>query len=188
MTGADQTPRISPGGRRDIGLANWTMISAGARVAKVPGLPHLFTTMARHRSLFRAWLFFAGRLMPRGKLPRRETELVILRVAHLCDAPYERAHHERIGVRAGLSRDQIAALSIDDPPSSAFSERQRAIVTAVDELVSRHGLADATWDRLVGVGLSERQLIELPMLTGHYTMLAMTLNALRVQPDTFRRR
>ena len=26
------------------------------------------------------------------------------------------------------------------------------------------------------------------MLTGHYTMLAMTLNALRVQPDTFRKR
>jgi alkylhydroperoxidase family enzyme len=181
-------PRIAPGTRAETGRVN-------ALIARVIGLgggtvgpPNLFTTLGRHRRLFRPWLRFAGRLMPGGALPRADAELVILRVAHLCDAPYERAHHERIGVRAGLSRDQVAALSIDDPPSSTFSERQRAIVTAVDELVARHGLADATWDRLVGVGLSERQLIELPMLTGHYTMLAMTLNALRVQPDTFRRR
>ena len=76
--------------------------------------------------------------MPGGALPRADAELVILRVAHLCDAPYERTHHERIGARAGLSRDQIAALSIDDPPTVRLLRRQRAIITAVDELVARH--------------------------------------------------
>lgn len=34
--------------------------------------------------------------------------------------------------------------------------------------------------------LSAAELIELCMLVGHYEMLAMTLNALRVQPDEFR--
>ena len=41
--------------------------------------------------------------MPGGKLPRADTELVILRVAHLTECDYEWDHHERIGRRAGLS-------------------------------------------------------------------------------------
>jgi alkylhydroperoxidase family enzyme len=47
--------------------------------------------------LFRRWLWFAGALMPGGRLPRDETELVILRVAHNTDCDYEWGHHERIG-------------------------------------------------------------------------------------------
>ncbi len=42
--------------------------------------------------------------------------------------------------------------------------------------------------RLRAAGLSDVQLIELPLLAGHYEMLAMTLNALRVPPDRFRDR
>ena len=43
-------------------------------------------------------------------------------------------------------------------------------------------LSDATWDELRPL-YSDRELIELCMLVGHYEMLAMTLNTLRVQPD-----
>lgn len=182
------TPRIPPGTRETNGRLN-------ALIARVIGLgggtvgpPNLFTTLGRHRRLFRPWLRFAGRLMPGGTLPRADAELVILRVAHLCGSDYERAHHVRIGARAGLSRDQISALATDAPPASAFSARQHTILTAVDELLSTHTLSDATWSSLQAAGLHERQLIELPMLTGHYSMLAMTLNTLRVQPDTFRKR
>jgi alkylhydroperoxidase family enzyme len=181
-------PRIAPGTRASNGRVNWATARVIGLGGGTAGPPNLFTTLGRHRRLFRPWLRFAGRLMPGGTLPRADAELVILRVAHLCDAPYERAHHERIGARAGLSRDQISALATDEPPSSAFSSRQRAILNAVDELVATHTLTDPTWSSLVDAGLTERELIELPMLTGHYTMLAMTLNTLRVQPDTFRKR
>ena len=58
-------------------------------------------TLGRHRPLFRGWLRFAGRLMPGGKLPRRETEMVILRVAHLRQCAYEFEHHARLARRAG---------------------------------------------------------------------------------------
>ena len=63
--------------------------------------PNLFSTLARHRRLFRAWLRFAGALMPRGSLPRADTELVILRVAHNSRCEYEWRHHERLGPRPG---------------------------------------------------------------------------------------
>ena len=51
--------------------------------------PGVFLTLGRHRRLFWGWLLFAGSLMPGGRLPRRETELVILRVATLAGNDYE---------------------------------------------------------------------------------------------------
>jgi hypothetical protein len=75
---SSSVPRIAHGSRRQIGLVN-AMIAAVLGRAAGTGPPHLFTTLSRHRSLYRPWLRFAGRLMPRGKLPRIDTELVILR-------------------------------------------------------------------------------------------------------------
>jgi len=103
-------PRIGPGGRGEIGLVN-------AAIVRVLGLatggrpPNVFTTLARHRGLFRRWLWFAGGLMPGGKLPRVDTELVILRVAHNTGCDYEWGHHERLGRRAGLSAEEVGLVS-----------------------------------------------------------------------------
>jgi AhpD family alkylhydroperoxidase len=173
-------PRIEPGGKRDIGAVNWLMISGGARVAKAPGPPHLFTTMARHRSLFRAWLFFAGRLMPRGRLPRRDTELVILRTAWLNQCDYELDHHRRIGVRAGLSRDEVdraASESLD-----GWAPRERALLAAAGQLHEQRNLDDAAWTD-IRRWLSEREAIEFLLLAGHYGMLATFINTLRIPLD-----
>jgi AhpD family alkylhydroperoxidase len=174
------TPRITPGRRVDIGTANWTMIAGGARVAKVDGLPHLFTTMARHRSLFRAWLFFAGRLMPRGKLPRRETELVILRTAWHSGCDYELDHHRRLGRQAGLNAaeiDRAASDSLDD-----WTSRERALLVATGQLHASRDLDDASWDELRR-HLSEPETIEFLLLAGHYGMLATFINTLRIESD-----
>ncbi len=40
--------------------------------------------------------------MPGGRLPRRETELTILRVATLARSDYELAHDRHLGRRGGL--------------------------------------------------------------------------------------
>ncbi len=154
------------------------MIARGAGT-RTP--PHVFTTLARHRRLFRAWLRFAGRLMPGGTLPRPDAELVILRVAHRCGSEYEWRHHERIGRASGLEPEQVDAAR-DFGGAAALSARQALLVRAVDELHDTRTITDATWAALAEE-LSERQLIELPLLAGHYEMLAMTLNSLRVQPD-----
>src|SRR6185312_3172067 len=103
---AGRPPRITPGSRDEIGLLNHAIVrAAGAAVGGRP--PNVFTTLARNRRLFRRWLWFAGGLMPGGKLPRVDTELVILGVAHLTDNEYEWGHHERLGRRAGLSAEEI---------------------------------------------------------------------------------
>jgi AhpD family alkylhydroperoxidase len=172
------TPRISPGDRRQIGPVATVIARIAGRVTRT-GPPNIFTTLARHRRLFLPWLFFAGRLMPRGRLPRSDTELVILRVAHRCGCEYEWSHHERMGRRVGLSAEDIARVR---DGAEGFSGRHALLLRAVDELHDTRDISDQTWDGL-RAELSDVELIELCMLAGHYEMLAMTLNALRVEVD-----
>ncbi|HEY1285908.1 MAG TPA: carboxymuconolactone decarboxylase family protein [Solirubrobacterales bacterium] len=173
-------PRIDPGSRDEIGVLN-------AGIVRLLGLatggrpPNIFTTLARHRRLFRRWLWFAGALMPGGRLPRRETELVILRVAHNTDCEYEWGHHERLGRRAGLSAEEIARVR-EGAAAPGWSERRALLLSAADELHETGEIGDPLWERLRGE-LDEVLLIELCMLVGHYEMLAMTLRSLRVAPD-----
>ena len=174
------TPRIQPGGRRDLGLVSWGIAQAAGRVTG-GNPPNLFLTLGRHPALFRGWLRFAGRLMPRGKLPRRDTELVILRVAHVRECAYEREHHVRLGRRAGLTDAEIARVA-DGPAAGGWGPREQAILQAADELLANGDVADETWSRLSGM-LDTRELIELVLLVGHYEMLAKTINTLRIQSD-----
>lgn len=175
--------RVRPGTAREIGPLN-TVITQVLGLATGTNPPNLFTTLARHRRLFRPWLRFAGRLMPAGKLPRADTELVILRVAHRTGCAYERSHHEHLAPRAGLSRDEIERTKLS-PDAPGWTTRQQALLKAADDLIDTHSLSDERWADL-HQHLSDTEAIELCLLVGHYVMLAMTVNALGIEPDTAR--
>jgi hypothetical protein len=63
-----------------------------------------------------------------------------------------------------------------------WSERQRLLLRATDELHADRRIDPATAARLAGV-LSERQLVELCLLVGHYEMLAMVLKTRGTEPE-----
>ena len=177
-------PRIAPGGRREVGALTTTLAWISGRVTGTTP-PKLFLTLGRHRSLFRGWLHFAGRLMPGGTLPRRETELVILRVAHLSRCRYEQEHHRRLGRRAGLTDADLERVE-EGTSAPGWSRREAVLLSAVDELHGERDLSDATWKAL-REHLDERAAIELVLLVTHYEMLATTIDTLRIQPDEPRR-
>ena len=56
------------------------------------------------------------------------------------------------------------------------------LIRAADELHDTGCISDETWDDLAA-RYDERQLIEVPMLVGHYHMVAFTLNSLGVQRE-----
>jgi AhpD family alkylhydroperoxidase len=173
-------PRIAPGTRAQLGFLNSLLVGA---IGKATGgrPPNVFTTLGRNRSLFRRWLLFAGGLMPGGKLPRADTELVILRVAHLTGCDYEWDHHERLGAAAGLSAEEIDRVR-SGPDAEGWTERQRLLLRAVEETHRDGAIGDETWAGLARE-FDEARLIELCMLIGHYEMLASVLKSLRVQRD-----
>lgn len=144
-------------------------------------VPNVFSAIAKNRRLFVGWLAFAAQLMPFGTLPRRETELVILRVAHLRGCDYERAHHERLGARAGLTRAELYAVA-GGPSAVGWAPRDRLLLETADALVRDRELPPPLEARLAAE-LDEAGRVELVMLVAHYDMLATVIAALRVAPD-----
>ncbi|MFE3960411.1 carboxymuconolactone decarboxylase family protein [Nocardia sp. NPDC059091] len=173
-------PRIAPGRLRELGPVNWVVWQALSRAAGTEDA-HLFSTLGRTGGLFRGWLHFSGRLMPGGKLRRYESELVILRVAHLRQCEYETDHHIRLGRRAGVTAEILDRLR-EGPAAAGWSAEERALLTAVDQLVTTRDLDDATWQSLAD-HYDERRLIEIVLLTNQYEGLASTITALRIQTD-----
>jgi alkylhydroperoxidase family enzyme len=142
--------------------------------------PHLFSTLVQHPALFRTWLPFCLQLLTRSVFPPRERELLIIRTAWLCDSDYELAHHLKVGAQGGLSDRELAALTGE--AVTDWTPRERLLVAATDELHANHAIGDATWRGLSAL-LTRDQLIELPMLVGHYVLLAGTLRSLGVPLD-----
>lgn len=174
-----EQPRIAPGGLKELGLVNYGFSALAGRV--IGGRkPNIFTTLGRQRKLFRGWLFYSGKLMPGGKLPRRESELVILRIATIRECEYERRHHIRLGRRAGVTPAQIDHLA--DESWSGWTPREQAFFAAVDQFVDDKHIDDATWAEL-SEHLDEPELIEFLLLCGQYDSLATVLLTLKVQPD-----
>lgn len=172
-------PRVEPAGLRGLGIVNFVLgrlLSRGAGVREA----HLFTTLGRNGLLYRAWLAFSGALMLGGKLPRRETELVILRVAHRCDSDYEWQHHVRLGTRAGLTPDEIERAR--DDAVAGWKPADAVLLAATDQLLADDDVDDLAWRRLRAFW-DERQVIELCLLVGQYRGLATTIRALGIAPD-----
>jgi alkylhydroperoxidase family enzyme len=149
-------------------------------VAGAAGDANIFTTFVRAPGLFRRWLPFGGKLV-KGKLPARERELLILRTGWNCGAEYEWAQHARLALSCDLSATEVERV-VRGPDAEGWSDFEATLLRAADELHSDSFISDGTW-----AALAERydtqQLIEVPMLVGHYHLVAMTLNTLGVQLD-----
>lgn len=175
------SPRVPPGTRRDVGFVNYQLAGLASRKIGASRRLNVFTTIGRHRNLFRAWIRLTRELMQRGSLPAIDAELMILRVAHNCDCEYEWRHHEHMAASAGLTPALIAGVK-DDLLGAGYSQHQEALLRAADELHGERKLSDPTWAEL-RQRFSDEQMIELCMLVGNYEMVAMILKSLRVEPD-----
>ncbi len=176
--------RIPSGRFRELGPLNWVIAKAGARAVSAPEM-HLMTTLGQHRLLFLVWSLYGARLM-RGRLPAVDSELVILRVAHLRACEYELQHHRRMARNQGLDADKQRAIfawpDSGNGLAGTLSARQVALLRATDELVRERTITQATWGQLAS-HLDRRQLIEFCLLATQYDGLAATMSALDIPLD-----
>jgi alkylhydroperoxidase family enzyme len=173
-----RAPRVPPAPPRKLRPLARVVALVSGRVTGTGPLT-IFTTLGRHPRLFRAWLFYSARLMPFGTLPRRDAELVILRVAWQCGAAYEWWHHVPLALRAGLCPEEIAAVA-GVQPAADLSEHQRVLTAITDELLAQRALSDDTW-QAARQTLTEREVIETCLLIGHYQGLASAIGGLGIQ-------
>jgi 4-carboxymuconolactone decarboxylase len=131
--------------------------------------------LARQPELLGPFLGWAAALALNGVLSHRDHELLALRAASNCHSEFEWVEHVEYARAAGLTDDEIAAVasSIDD---GSWSDTERALLLAADELDADRDISDATWV-VLGQAYDRAALVEILFVVGQYTMLSMMANA-----------
>jgi len=145
-------------------------------------LLNIFRTLARApRALtaFQAWGAYI--LSRRSDLAAREREIVILRTGFLCRSGYEWTQHVRIGKGVGLTDEEIEGIK-EGASALIWSEPDRALIRAADDLHSDFFVSDVAWAELSRY-FSQKQCMDLVMTVGQYTQVSMMLNSFGVQLD-----
>ncbi len=143
-------------------------------------VPDIIKLLYIHKGLFWQWLHFASRLMPYGKLKRRYSEMIILRTAWLCRCRYEWVQHIEIGLRSGLNDEDIISIS---KGSKAYTDlKENVLLQAVEELVMKNFVSEEVMSKLKAY-FSDKLIVEIILLTGHYQMLAGLMNTAGLKPE-----
>jgi alkylhydroperoxidase family enzyme len=141
---------------------------------------NLVNTLGRHAKLTRRWMPYGMQLMF-GLLPARDRELLILRTGLRCGSRYEWGQHVLIARQFGLTDEEITRVA-SGPEAEGWGDGDRLLLRAADELHDTSTLSQAVWDELAA-RYDDAQLIEIPLLVGHYHATAYVANALDVEPD-----
>ncbi len=140
-------------------------------------IPVIFGTMFKHPGLYRTQMQLGVELSSNGFIPSRERELAVLRVAWLSRAPFEWGEHVVYGKKSGLSDQDVERVTLgSDVPG--WSEHDRAVMRAVEELMGDYAISNETWD-ILAKSWTEAQLMELPGVVGAYIMAALIYNTIR---------
>lgn len=151
------------------------------------GLPgasafNVVRTLAQHPELARRYLNFGLHIRRFSTLPVRLRELATLRTAWLYEATYEWERHVLSALRGQhVTKDEVEALKAG-PDSPVWTPFERDMLRAVDQLRSETRIGDGLWSSLSSQ-FDDRQMLDFVFTVGSYAMLAMVLNAVRVQID-----
>ena len=142
---------------------------------------NIFRTLAHAPDAYKGFMHWGGYVLSdKNSLPPREREIVILRTGYNWKSGYEWAQHERIGKQCGLTDEEIERIK-EGPGSAGWTDLERAMLQAVDELTQDAFVSDDTWAALSG--LSQKQKMDLVFTCGQYSQVCMMLNSFGVQLD-----
>lgn len=142
---------------------------------------NIFATLANHAKLAKRWLVFGNHILSKSTLPPRDREIAILRTGWRCQSGYEWGQHVIIGKNAGITDEEIERLK-QPADAAGWSEHDRLLVTAADELRDDSFISDDTWAGLKKT-YSDQQMMDLVFTCGQYNLVSMALNSFGVQLD-----
>jgi alkylhydroperoxidase family enzyme len=152
--------------------------------ARDPSRPkglNVLGTLAQHPALTQAYHTFNGHVLFATTLSPRQRELLVLRVAALRRSTYEWRQHVVLAGDAGITPEEVEWIA-EGPAASGWSKLDRAMVSAVDELLESAMVADNTWEVLAS-DLEVQQLMDLVFTVGAYDLLAMAFRSFGIQLD-----
>jgi 4-carboxymuconolactone decarboxylase len=120
-------------------------------------------------------------LSEESSLTPRHRELLILRTAWLCGSDALWARHAPRAAGAGLSAAEIRRTA-EGPDAAGWDPFDATLLRLADQLYRNSSVTDATWQAL-SAGYDMPHLMDAVETVNHFTVLAMVLNSLGVQPD-----
>lgn len=130
--------------------------------------------MAHAENSVRHFMRLGNSLLTQAKLDARLREIVILRIAKLCNSRYEWYQHEIMARQVGVSELQIEALRLDPLDRSVFNDQERAIIRYTEEVTANVKASPEVFEELSQF-LSQQELVELTLTIGFYNMVAQFL-------------
>jgi AhpD family alkylhydroperoxidase len=147
---------------------------------------NVYRALANAEKVFTGWMEAGRAALASPVLPARLRELVVLRTAYLMDCAYELGQHNDIAPTAGVTEQEINALTSESGWEQAdsvhFSDAERSVLQLTTELLTTRGVSDALFDQ-VHDALGSEATIEVLMVISRYAGLALMLNALDVELD-----
>ncbi|MEH6519380.1 MAG: carboxymuconolactone decarboxylase family protein [Halioglobus sp.] len=140
---------------------------------------NLFLTTARHPDLLRRWYPYGMHVMVKSTLPKRDRELVIMRVSVHNQSDYEWAHHAKISHQVGISDEELLRI-IEGPSAENWTDFERLLLQAVDEMKTQSTITDATYNGLAAE-YDVKQIMDLVHTFGAYNLVSMSLNIFGVE-------
>ena len=141
---------------------------------------NLRATLMRNKPLFLRWELFANQVFVNSNIPYREKEIIILRIAWLCQSDYEWQHHVAGSKYQKLFSEDVIERIKEGPEAEGWDPSDALLVRAVDELYVNNVVSDSTWEKL-SEEYSTSQLIEILFIVGYYNLLALVMNSLGAQ-------
>ena len=139
-----------------------------------------FKTLARHPELLKGVIPFVTYVSRESGLAPRHRELLILRTAWLCRAPYVWAQHAATARRAGFSARELHRVA--EGPDARWDAFESTLLRAADELFVNSFIADDTWNALAA-RYDRARLLDALFTVAEYTMLSGAMTSFGVQPD-----
>jgi alkylhydroperoxidase family enzyme len=140
----------------------------------------LFQILAHHEELLRKFnslgaLFRTSKVTTLG-----EREVIILRIAHLADCPFEFEQHKPLAEAAGLSACVIAAAR--GGWREGLDAKEVLLLDVAEEMYRWDSVTETTWGSLA-VEWTAEQVIELITTAAFFRMAASIINAIGLRPQ-----
>ena len=165
----------------ETGSPEITALAAQIRAERDGKVPNIYRMLLNSPDIARGWLNLLTAVRHKSTLGGRHREIVIIRIAVINGAEYERTIHVPIARKEGMSDAQIAAISGWEH-DTVFDDADRAVLAYTDAMTKEVHVPDAVF-AAVKKHFDPRKITELTATVAAYNMVSRFLEAMQIDPE-----
>ena len=176
----DAEPRVSPIPVEEMTAEQKDLLSIvdGQPLPKRATM-NLFRTLAHNPELMSVYFPMGDSVNRAPQIPDKVRELLVMRVAWLYQGEYEWAQHHGPALAAGWTPEEIERIKFG-PDAPGWSQSDRIMLKAADQLVQDAYLDDEVWNAL-REQFSVQDIMVLMTVVTHYHWVAMMTKTLGIE-------